>query len=223
MIRDFSREEFKNFCLSCGVSDFDFFINRCDNLYELLLAANAKVNLTRIQDKDDFMIKHVADSLAICRYFPEIGTGLRIVDIGCGAGFPSLILATAFPQLQITAVDSISKKTAFVESAGASLGLSNLKVFTGRSREMNRREEWQERFDILTARAVSDLRTLYREARNMLKSTGRFVFFKTPEQAAAELDNLKKISSRHNISWRVTEVFDLPAAGGKRVFVYSDR
>ncbi|MCP3964969.1 MAG: 16S rRNA (guanine(527)-N(7))-methyltransferase RsmG [Lentisphaerae bacterium] len=214
-------EEFKSFCESCGIADFEQFIEKCDCLFELLIAANTKVNLTRIQDKEDFLVKHVADSLAIGRYFPQLNSNLQLADIGCGAGFPSLVLGIAFPELQITAVDSIGKKTAFVESAAHELNLSNVNVFTGRTREMNRRQEWLGRFDILTARAVSDLRTLYREAKNLLKPEGQFIFFKTPEQASSELGNLQKLSSKNNISWLLTDTFELPASGGKRLFVYS--
>ena len=62
--------------------------------------------------------------------------------LAAGAGFPSLVLAMAFENLSVTAIDSIGKKTAFVESAGHELGLDNLEVITGRSRELNRKPEF---------------------------------------------------------------------------------
>jgi 16S rRNA (guanine527-N7)-methyltransferase len=192
------------------------------SLYDLLIDYNRKVNLTRIQSEEDYWIKHVADSLSIARYFPELGKqNLELADIGCGAGFPSLVLSAAFPSLKITAIDSIGKKTAFVESAGVSLQLGNLQVITGRSKELNRKIEFTERFDVVTARAVSDLRTLVREAKRFVKPEGRFIFFKTPEQADSELPLIIKDTAKNGLKWQSTEVFTLPGDSGKRLFVYS--
>lgn len=216
--------DIKDFCEQCSVPDISGFISKAGKLYNLLLETNRNVNLTRIQSEEDFWIKHVADSLAITKFFPELAKDkFSIADVGCGAGFPSLVLAMAFPNLSITAIDSIGKKTAFVAKAGQELGLQNLEVITGRSRELNRKDEFIERFDILTARAVSDLRTLFREARRFVKADGRFIFYKTPEQAAAELPQVSKDSKKYSLAWQQTEVFDLPEGAGKRLFVYSSR
>jgi 16S rRNA (guanine527-N7)-methyltransferase len=192
------------------------------SLYDLLIDYNSKVNLTRIQSEDEYWIKHVADSLSIARYFPKLAEqSLELADVGCGAGFPSLVLATAFPNLKVTAIDSIGKKTAFVESAGKALGLQNLEVVNGRSKELNRKDEFIERFDIVTARAVSDLRTLFREAKRFVKPDGQFIFFKTPEQADSELPQISKDTAKNGLNWERTEVFVLPGDSGKRLFVYS--
>jgi 16S rRNA (guanine527-N7)-methyltransferase len=212
----------KEFCLQCRIKDPDGFEKRARRLYDLLVDANSKVNLTRISNEEDFWIKHIADSLVIARYFPRLGNEkLLLGDIGCGAGFPSLVLAMAFDNLRVTAIDSISKKTAFVESAGRELGLDNLEVITGRSRELNRKPEFAARFDIITARAVSDLRTLFKESRNLLRPDGQFIFYKTPEQIENELPQVIRDSRRYSIEWRCTEVFDLPEDFGRRLFVYS--
>ena len=81
----------------CGVPDPEGFAEKCRRLRELLVEANEKVNLTRITDEQDFAVKHAADSLALAACFPEFTEReARIADLGCGAGFPSLILAAAF-------------------------------------------------------------------------------------------------------------------------------
>ncbi|MFA7230823.1 MAG: 16S rRNA (guanine(527)-N(7))-methyltransferase RsmG [Victivallaceae bacterium] len=206
----------------CRVPNLANFIAKCEQLYSLLNIANQQVNLTRIDSEAGFWLKHVADSLAISIYFPELSSEkLSLGDIGCGAGFPSLILAAAFPNLHITAIDSIGKKTAFVEAAAKELNLHNLNIFTGRTKEMNRLAQWQSRFDIVTARAVADARTLYREARNFPKPDGKFIFYKTPEQTATDFPQVAAASAQHNITWLTTEVFELPCNSGQRQFLYS--
>jgi 16S rRNA (guanine527-N7)-methyltransferase len=210
------------FCELCGVKDSKRFVALCEQLYDILSEENAKYNLTRIRDENEFWVKHVADSLAIGQFFPELSSeSLSLADIGCGGGFPSLIIASAFPLLQITAVDSIAKKTGFVKLAAEKLGLDNLEVFTGRSREMNRKDEWQNRFDIVTARAVADARTIYREARNFPKDNGRFILYKTPEQAEEDFPQVAKASEKYGIKWACTDVFELPENAGKRLFLFS--
>jgi len=214
--------DLNKFCVQCNVADSADFIFRMSKLYDLLLKTNREVNLTRIQSEEDYWIKHVADSLAIARYFPRMSSEeLVIADIGCGAGFPSLVLAAAFANLRITAIDSIGKKTTFVESAARELNLNNLEVITGRSKELNRQTGYIERFDIVTARAVSDLRTLFKEARKFIKPGGQFIFFKTPEQSEVEVPQVSRDTQKYSLKWEQTEVFSLPHDSGKRLFVYS--
>ncbi|MDD5599228.1 MAG: 16S rRNA (guanine(527)-N(7))-methyltransferase RsmG [Victivallaceae bacterium] len=212
----------ENLCRQCSVRNPADFISRSGRLYELLSAANRKTNLTRIQSESDYWIKHVADSLLVARYFPKLSSEtLRLADIGCGAGFPSLVLASAFPALQITAIDSTGKKTDFVKTAAVTLELNNIEVITGRARELNRQPDYIERFDVVTARAVSDLRTLFRETRNLIKANGQFVFFKTPEQAAKELPEIENDTRKYSLNWAQTEIFSLPGNSGRRLFIYS--
>jgi len=214
--------DMNEFCAQCNVANSADFISKMTKLYDLLVKTNREVNLTRIQSEEDYWIKHVADSLAIARYFPQLSNKeLVLADIGCGAGFPSLVLAAAFTNLRITAIDSIGKKTAFVESAARELNLNNLEVITGRSKELNRKTEYIERFDVVTARAVSDLRTLFREARKFIKPDGQFIFFKTPEQAELEVPQISRDTQKYSLGWEQTEVFSLPQDSGKRLFVYS--
>ena len=216
--------DLNEFCRQCSVADVEDFISKMNRLYDLLTETNRELNLTRIRSEEDYWIKHVADSLAAARYFPQLSSReLAVADIGCGAGFPSLVLAAAFANLRITAIDSIAKKTAFVESAVRELDLKNLGVVTGRSRELNRKTEYAGRFDIVTARAVSDLRTLYKEAKNFIRKDGEFIFYKTPEQAELEVPQVSRDTEKYFLSWKPTDEFSLPCDSGKRLFIYSER
>lgn len=215
----------EHFCLSSfaaeyGVADPERFTHLCGRFFELLSSANAEFNLTRITSREEFEIKHVADSLAAARFFPELTRdALRIADIGCGAGFPSLVLAAAFPRLNVTAIDSTHKKIAFVDAAARELGLDNLRPVAGRAVELARRPEFAGKFDIVTARAVATAEKLCSEGRKMLAPGGRFILYKTPGQA----DELAELGPDRGMSWKKTPVFDLPGGAGRRLFLTGTR
>jgi len=202
-----------------GIPDTGGFVEKCARLQAMLRRENEIHNLTRITSDDDFWIKHIYDSAAILRAVPELASGIRIRigDIGCGAGFPSIVLACAFPSIQVTAIDSNGKKAEFVAKASAELGLANLKAVKGRARELSARPEWQGRFDIVTARAVAASQEICKETRKMLASGGRFVFYKTPSQAAEEMKVLPLLAGGY--SWTTGPAFELPLGMGSRIFV----
>ena len=212
-----------NIAKRAKVRDVDLLIEKCSVLYQILTIANEQVNLTRIDSEEGFWIKHVADSLMLGVAFPDLTTQkLRVGDIGCGAGFPSLVLAMAYPDWQISAIDSVGKKTAFVESAAVGLELKNLEVINGRTREMGHKAIYQKKFDLLTARAVGVIPTIYADARRLIADRGRWIFYKTPEQAAEELEVLKKSPPPGaRLKWQATAVEELPDNAGNRLFVHA--
>ena len=206
----------------CGVADPGGFAAAMERLFGLLEEANRTVNLTRLAGRSEFFIKHVADSLLIGKYFPELGKEpLELADVGCGAGFPSLVLAAAYPQLRVTAIDSTAKKLAFVDRAADELGLKSLSTVHGRGVELNRKPEFRERFDVVTARAVAPAERIAGECGNFLKRGGRFLLYQTPARAAEELPELPR--RRPGFRWLVGESFSLPENAGERTFVIGTR
>ncbi len=211
-----------SYAAECGVAEPERFVERCGLFRDCLLETNRTMNLTRITGVEEFAVKHVADSLAIARCFPEFREEpLRVADIGCGAGFPSLVLALAFPNLLLIPIDSTGKKTAFVERAAQLLGLDNVHVVTGRSCELNRKGEFKSRFDVVTARALAPAPVIWKEAGNFTNRNGRFILYKTPEQAAEDLPALERLCAGRPIRWQTTEPFELPEKFGTRLFLYS--
>lgn len=122
-------------------------------MYELYAHWNDKINVLSRKDFESLYLKHVLHSLAIARVCP-FESGARIVDVGCGGGFPSIPLAVLFPEAHFTAIDSIGKKIRVVEAISDSLGLTNLTPLNGRF------EQSAERFDYVVSRAVTDMATL---------------------------------------------------------------
>jgi 16S rRNA (guanine527-N7)-methyltransferase len=204
-----------------NIHDMPLFLETMEKFRLFLTEENEKYNLTRLTGPDEFWIKHVIDSLYIANFFPEIkSASLKIADIGAGAGFPSIVLAAAFPALKLTAVDSSHKKTDFMRRASGVLKLKNLAVATARAREISVKQEWRNSFEIITARAVSTCWEIFCETRPMLKKKGKYVFYKTPRQVEAELCEIRNLSKISGFKWECTENFSLPQNLGERTFIY---
>lgn len=152
--------------------------SRCIELFsclaERLVAVNAQYNLTAITEPEKIATRHIADSLMAAEFLPE---GANVVDVGCGAGFPSLPLAIARPDLHILALDSTAKKLHFVESTAKELGLSHLTVLAARAEEEGQKR-LREKFDVAIARAVAHLPILSELCLPLVKVGGCFVAMK---------------------------------------------
>lgn len=205
----------RNFLLSCCEELDDVFFERCRICGEHLYRINETMNLTRIP-AESFWSKHVCDSLSLLRALPgKAARPLTVCDMGCGAGFPSLILAAACGNWHITALDSTGKKIECVRHAAEAMGLTNLEALHGRAREVSCKPPRKSSCDLVTARAVADSPTLVRESAAFLRKGGVLAVYRTRQQAEPELDLLKKLKC----TAEPTEEFDLPGGAGRRMFL----
>lgn len=111
---------------------------------------NAKINVVSRKDFDQLYLRHILHSLAIakvCRF----EAGARVLDVGCGGGFPSIPLAIMFPEVQFTAVDSIAKKIAVVRGVAEGAGIRNIEALNMRVEQLDRR------YDYVVSRAVTEM------------------------------------------------------------------
>ena len=148
-----------------------------DELTSLLLEWNRRINLTAITDPAEIAIKHYLDALTLARVIPRFD-GLRLIDVGTGAGFPGLALAIAFPQLQVTLMDSTAKKLRFIDQAGEALQLENIRTLQARAEDAGRRKAHREAYDIATARAVGRLPALMEYTLPLTKPGGQVIAMK---------------------------------------------
>ena len=141
---------------------------------EHLLEVNTHTNLTAIREPVGVVDKHYIDSLLAMHLIPE---GARVLDLGCGPGFPSIPLAIMRPDLEITALDSTAKKIDFVQKSAEILQLSNLKGVSGRAEDAILRKELG-KYDIVVSRAVARLNILCELCLPYLKIGGSLVAMK---------------------------------------------
>ena len=161
---------------------------KLDRYAEMLVEWNTRMNLTGITDSDGIMTRHFEDSLAMLR-FVDIPSGAALIDIGTGAGFPGMVLKIARPDIQLTLLDSLNKRIAFLQAVADELGLEVRAVHL-RAEEGGRNPLYREKYDIACARAVSNLRELAEYCLPYVRVGGQFVSMKGPD-ALEELNAAK--------------------------------
>ncbi|XP_022137738.1 uncharacterized protein LOC111009093 [Momordica charantia] len=151
---------------------------------DALLQWNKKMNLTAVTDVSEVMERHVEDSLAIippirnlylshCTKVPC--DNIKLVDVGTGAGLPGLIIAIACPEWQVTLMESMNKRCIFLEHAVGHTGLSNVQIVRGRAENLGHDLCLREKFDVVVARAVAEMRILAEYCLPMVRVGGLFL------------------------------------------------
>lgn len=187
--KDFTSKLTKIFSAN-GLSSY-LSLDRMKKFYDLtvrMLTENEKYNLTAITDVDKIILNHYADCVTMAARLKKNAT---VIDVGCGAGFPSLPLAIVRPDLKITAMDSTAKRVNYVAETAAMLGLDNLTAITMRAEDGGKMPEYREKYDYATARAVAEMRVLTELALPFVKVGGQMVAMKG-KNAEFELSSAKK-------------------------------
>lgn len=173
-------EEFRQALMNHDIRLSDQQMEQFACYYHELVTANQQVNLTRITDEGEVYLKHFFDSITGAFAVPQLqNQSLQICDIGAGAGFPSLPLKIAFPQLQVTIVDSLTKRINFLQKLVDQLGLTNVTLVHARAEDFSKKgASNREKFDLVTARAVARLSVLSELCLPAVKIGGIFLAYK---------------------------------------------
>lgn len=164
-------------------------INQFITYYEMLRDWNEKMNLTAITEFDEVFKKHFIDSISLIKA-KDLSQKLTVIDVGTGAGFPGLALKIAFPNLQVTLLDSLNKRIQFLDALIAELGLTGIETIHGRAEDFAKPDKLREKFDLCVSRAVANLSTLSEYCLPFVKLSGEFISYKsekiTEEMAVAK-------------------------------------
>lgn len=186
-------EEFKTALKTHGIELDDHQMAQFETYYQFLVQANQYVNLTAITEQKDVYLKHFYDSLLPAIELPELRTqAVTLCDVGAGAGFPSLPLKIAFPQLKVTIVDSLNKRIKFLEELVARLGLQDVELHHARAEEFaGKKSKFRESFELVTARAVARMSVLAELCLPLVRLDGQMIALKA-QKTAQELADAQK-------------------------------
>ncbi len=178
--------------LKVGAAAFDLTLTPAqldafEQYAQALVEWNQRSNLTRITDPAEIAVKHFLDSLSVYPLLPPLPLDAALIDIGTGPGFPGLPIKIVRPELRLSLVESVGKKTAFLHHIVESLGLHDVKVITARAEDVGRQADHRERYDVAVARAVTAMQILAEYTLPLLKIGGRVIAQKG-QSPAKEVD-----------------------------------
>lgn len=187
-------------------------------LYELVLLGNQRMNLTRVTEPDAFWEKHLWDSLRGMEPLllePQASKAQQVIDIGSGAGFPGLPGAIAAPHWHITLLDSTQKKVAFLAEAIQALSLTNATAYAARAEAVGQDRQHRQRYDLALVRAVAPAVVCAEYALPLLRVGGRAILYRG-QWSIAETDQLAPVLEQLGGKIQQVDSFTTPLSNGDR-------
>lgn len=188
-MKEYNTNNFRSDLEALGITLTEKQIEQFLTYYEMLVEWNTFMNLTAITEYDEVMKKHFIDSISLIKAYDVTKTA-SVIDVGTGAGFPGLALKIAYPNLQVTLLDSLNKRIQFLNEVIIKLGLTGVETIHGRAEDFAKPGKLREKFDLCVSRAVANLATLSEYCLPFVKVGGQFISYKsekiTEEMTAAE-------------------------------------
>lgn len=162
-----------------------------DKYADFLVEYNKNVNLTAITDPAGILVKHFIDSVIALKYV-DIPENSTLIDVGTGAGFPSVPIKIFRPDIKVTLLDSLNKRITFLECLCNLIGI-DAECVHGRAEDIAKIPEYREKFDFSCARAVANLSVLSEYCLPFVSIGGAFISLKGPNESAVDSENVIKI------------------------------
>lgn len=209
-----------------GLSEFHIVLSDTQmqqfiTFYEMLTEKNKVMNLTAITEFDEVVEKHFLDSLSLAN-FVDLSNRTNVLDLGTGAGFPAIPLKIAFPNLQMTLVDSLQKRVLFLQEVITALGLTDITPIHARAEEIGKKQAYREQYDYCVSRAVANITTLSEYCLPFVKVGGCFISYKSSD-IEEELAQGKKGISVLGGKLKEVQKFTLPDSDLQRSFVIIEK
>ncbi len=183
------------------LSDIELTKQQVENFsryYELLIEWNEKMNLTALTEPEDVALKHFCDSILLLK-FAEIPQNSSLIDVGTGAGFPSIPIKIIRPDIKLCLLDSLNKRLTFLAEVVKELELTGVQIVHSRAEDGSRKVELREKFDFATSRAVAQLNVLSEYCLPYVKVGGAFLAMKgkySEEEIANAKNGIKLLGGK---------------------------
>ena len=220
-MKKYDTSQFEKDLAELGIELTDRQIEKFLLYYEMLVEWNGFMNLTAITEYDEVMKKHFIDSLSLIKAY-DLNQKKKVIDIGTGAGFPGLVLKIAFPQLEITLLDSLNKRIQFLDAVIQNLSLTGVETVHGRAEDFAKPGKLRECFDLAVSRAVSNLSTLSEYCLPFVKQGGYFISYKS-EKISEETEAAKNAITLLGGKIRKQVDFTLPDSDIYRNFLLIEK
>ena len=211
------QKKLENIIKNSKITPNNEIIDNFHKFFHLLIEGNKICNLTAITEEDEVIEKHFYDSI-----YPQFAfnKNSKVIDVGAGAGFPSIPLKIVRPDLSFTLLDSLNKRINFLNNVIAELNLTNIEAIHGRAEDFARKPEYREKFDIATARAVANLKVLAEYCLPYVKVGGKFIALKssTCENEIADAKEMIKI-----LGGKIKEVIDYKINDNERKLIIIEK
>lgn len=188
-------------------------LNKLEQYYQLVIEKNMVMNLTGITEKKEFYLKHFYDSLTINKII-NLNNIETLCDIGSGAGFPGIVIKILFPKIKVTLIDSLNKRILFLNEVINKLDLKEIETICMRAETYAKENE--EKYDLVTARAVASLNILLECSIKLVKKNKYFIAMKGTSK---EEINIKKIENELKIIKEKEINFFLPNENSERKLI----
>lgn len=202
-------EQLQRECMQIGVETIESQRESMDKYAAILMEWNEKMNLTAIKKPEEIVTKHFVDSLTLLTAV-NLPDKARLIDVGTGAGFPSIPLKIVRADLNITLLDSLNKRITFLKELSNTLEQDNLCVHA-RAEEAGRKKEYREQYDVATARAVAHLRELTEYCMPFVKVGG---FFAALKSGAIEMELSESRRAIQALGGKIETVKEFPLPDG---------